>query len=271
MALIPFLLLFFIRRSDPLVIRAGVHVVIAGVLAFTGTSGAVIAYAVGLAVQMRAQLSRFGRLLACTLVMAGVGSVVFLAVNGDELLPETRLTNQISVMRTGLETVLQGGQIAYYTQERTLGSGSTSGVWRLVHWRRTITTWSDGTPAQLVFGFGLGSSETLLGILPHNEYLRALFEQGIAGFVLFIFLWSRIFLTAPASVRYIGLIVAIYSFSENNLDNFPFMSLFALCLSASGLVSHSGPARSSRRSGDGISGIASGQPSPAYRSSGSSQ
>jgi hypothetical protein len=33
-------------------------------------------------------------------------------------------------------------------------------------------------------------------------------------------------------VRYVGLIVAIYSFSENNLDNFPFMALFVLCLSA---------------------------------------
>jgi hypothetical protein len=41
--------------------------------------------------------------------------------------------------------------------------------------------------------------------------------------------------TAPAGVRYIGLIIAIYSFSENNLDNFPFMSLFILCLSARGV------------------------------------
>jgi hypothetical protein len=36
-------------------------------------------------------------------------------------------------------------------------------------------------------------------------------------------------------VRYVGLIVAIYSFSENNLDNFPFMALFVLCLSARGV------------------------------------
>jgi O-antigen ligase len=49
------------------------------------------------------------------------------------------------------------------------------------------------------------------GVLPHNEYLRLLFEQGILGFVLFVFAWWRIIVTAPAGVRYIGLIVAIYS------------------------------------------------------------
>ena len=74
-----------------------------------------------------------------------------------------------------------------------------------------------------------------MGILPHNEYLRMLFEQGIVGFLLFIFVWYRIIMTAPREVRYIGLIVAIYSFSENNLDNFPFMALFILCLSARGV------------------------------------
>ena len=57
------------------------------------------------------------------------------------------------------------------------------------------------------------------------------------GFLLFFAAWRTILKTTPASVRYIGIIVAIYSFSENNLDNFPFMSLFILFLSASDLVS----------------------------------
>jgi hypothetical protein len=144
------------------------------------------------------------------------------------------LTNQITVMSVQFQTVLDGGNVAYYEQERVLGPGSASGIWRLVHWRRTIATYLDGTFSQQLFGFGIGSSPRLLGALPHNEYLRILLEQGIVGFLLFVFAWKRIITTAPAEVRYIGLIVSIYSFSENNLDNFPFMALFVLCLSARG-------------------------------------
>jgi hypothetical protein len=94
--------------------------------------------------------------------------------------------------------------------------------------------YAEANPAQQIFGFGLGSSPVLLGKLPHNEYLRMLFEQGIVGLLLFLYAWYRVIRTSPPSVRYVGLVVAMYSFSENNLDNFPFMSLLILCLSATG-------------------------------------
>jgi hypothetical protein len=142
------------------------------------------------------------------------------------------MTKQIEVIGGQLMNVLEGGDIAYYEQERVLGPGTASGIWRVVHWRETITTYFDGTVVQRLFGFGFGSSPRILGKLPHNEYLRVLFEQGILGFLLFVFAWRRIILTAPSPVRYVGVIVAIYSFSENNLDNFPFMALFILFLSA---------------------------------------
>jgi hypothetical protein len=138
-------------------------------------------------------------------------------------------------MRLQLQTVLEGGNIAYYEQECVLGPGSASGIWTLAHWRRTIATYLDGTPAQQVFGFGLSSSPQILGKLPHNQYLRMLSEQGIIGFCPFFFAWYRIIRTAPPQIQYIGLIVAIYSFSEDNLDNFPFIALFTLCLSARGI------------------------------------
>jgi hypothetical protein len=128
--------------------------------------------------------------------------------------------------------VLAGEQVAYYDQEKVLGPGAASGIWRLAHWRQTVATYAGGSTAQKLVGFGIGSSPGFLGKLPHNEYLRVLFEQGIVGLILFLFAWSRIIKTAPRDVRYCGLILAIYSFSENNLDNFPFMSLFILCLSA---------------------------------------
>jgi hypothetical protein len=122
--------------------------------------------------------------------------------------------------------------VAYYQQERVLGPGSASGIWRVAHWRRTVTTYLDGTLLENLVGYGLGSSPRMMGKLPHNEYLRMLFEQGAIGLFLFLFCWRRVIATAPAHVRYVGLIVSIYSFSENNLDNYPFMALFVLCLSA---------------------------------------
>jgi len=237
LALIPFLLLFLIdERRDGRLVRWGVHAIVIGVLAFSGTSGAILAYAIGLAFHMRHRITPGMRLVAVILVLACALLAAALVVVEGDLLPDTRLTKQLSVIRTEFQTVMQGGELQYYDQERVLGTGTTSGIWRVSHWRRTIATYADGTAMQQLFGFGIGSSPVLLGKLPHNEYLRILFEQGIFGFILFILVWRRMFLTAPASVRYVGLIIALYSFSENNLDNFPFMSLFVLFLSASDLI-----------------------------------
>lgn len=234
LALIPFLLLFLVDPlRDKRLMRVSVHAIVVVVLAFSGTSGAVLAYVIGLAAHFRKQIPAHWRTFACTLIPLTVATgITFFAFKGTSFLPETRMTKQIEVIGDQLANVLQGGDIAYYEQERVLGPGTASGIWRVVHWRETITTYLDGTFVQQVFGFGFGSSPRILGKLPHNEYLRILFEQGILGFVLFVFAWYRIIATAPSPVRYVGLIVAIYSFSENNLDNFPFMALFILFLSA---------------------------------------
>jgi hypothetical protein len=236
LALIPFLLLFFINPlKDKWFICVFVHGVVIVVLAFSGTSGAVLAYAIGLTVHLSSMVSKSLRSIVYgTIAVGGLAAVAFLASGAEQFLPQSRLTNQITVMRSQFQTVLEGNDVAYYEQERVLGSGSGSALWRLAHWKRTVTLYLDGTPTQQIFGFGIGSSPRLLGVLPHNEYLRILIEQGIIGFFLFLFAWKRIIMTAPAQARYVGLIVAIYSFSENNLDNFPFMALFILCLSACG-------------------------------------
>jgi O-antigen ligase len=235
LALIPFLLLFLVDDfRDPLLIRLGVQAIVVTVLAASFTSGAVIAYGIGMVVHIRKRLSHAWRVHVLTAAAIGVAvaGMLFILGAGGALQSESRLTKQIGVITDELDTVVRGEQVAYFDQERELGPGAASGIWRLVHWRQTITTYWDGTLAQQLFGFGLGSSPAILGKLPHNEYLRALFEQGFIGLMLFLFTWGRVILTAPPAVRYVGLIVAIYSFSENNLDNFPFMSLLLLCLAA---------------------------------------
>jgi hypothetical protein len=238
LALIPFLLLFFINPlKDKWFVRVAAHSIVAAVLAFSGTSGAVVAYLIGLLVHLGSMVSKRVRSLVFSVAGVGVLAVVaFLSMGGLALLPETRLVNQISVMGSQMQTVFDGTTLDYYAQEKVLGSGSGSAIWRIAHWRETVQIYLDGTPAEQILGFGIGGAVRVMGILPHNEYLRLLFEQGIVGLALFLFAWYRMIRTAPVEVRYIGLIVAIYSFSENNLDNFPFMSLFILCLSARGLT-----------------------------------
>ena len=145
------------------------------------------------------------------------------------------MTTQLSLILSQAHQALDG-TLRYYDAERVLGPGAASGVWRLAHWRQTLDMYTNGTVEQRLLGFGTGSSPVLLdqNKLPHNEYLRLLFEQGAVGLFVFLFAWRGILITSPRPVRYVGLIVAIYSFSENNLDNFPFMSLFILFLSANG-------------------------------------
>jgi hypothetical protein len=233
LSLIPFLLLFFVdEKRDSLTFRIVIHAIVAGMLVYSGTSGAIIAYAIGLAIHLKDRLSACSRIAAVATLLAAGSIGVLLVANGENVLPETRMTTQLSVIPSQLKRALDGDSINFYRQERVLGEGSTSAVWRLAQWRRTIGAYADGTAEQQLLGFGVGSSIMILDTLPHNEYLRILFEQGIAGLALFVFAWRRIILTAPRPVRYLGLIVAIYSFSENNLDNFPFMSLFILLLSA---------------------------------------
>lgn len=237
LALIPFLLLFFINPAkDKWYLLVGAHCIVVATLAFSGTSGAIVAYALGLLAHLCAMVSKRVRSLAFSAAaVAALVAVAFVSVGGLRLLPESRLLNQFEVMDDQMQNVVDGNNIAYYAQEKVLGSGSGSALWRIEHWRQTLALYLDGTPAQQIFGFGIGGAVRIMGILPHNEYLRMLFEQGIVGLALFLFAWYRMIRTAPAELRYIGLIVAIYSFSENNLDNFPFMSLFILCLSARGV------------------------------------
>lgn len=234
LALIPFLLLFFINPArDKWRLRVAAHSIVVAILAFTGTSGAVVAYSIGLLVHLGSMVSRRIRSVVFSVAaVAALAIVAFVSVGGLRLLPESRLINQLAVMGDQMQNVVKGNSIAYYAQEKVLGSGSGSALWRIEHWGQTLALYLDGTPAEQIFGFGIGGAVRIMGILPHNEYLRILFDQGLLGLSLFLFAWYRMIRTAPVEVRYIGLIVAIYSFSENNLDNFPFMSLFILCLSA---------------------------------------
>ncbi len=59
--------------------------------------------------------------------------------------------------------------------------------WRLAQWTDLMTKWQ----RYPLLGFGLGNSVEVSGngLLPHNDYIRALIEGGLTGFSIFIFLF----------------------------------------------------------------------------------
>ncbi|HEY3418199.1 MAG TPA: hypothetical protein VGM23_15080, partial [Armatimonadota bacterium] len=102
----------------------------------------------------------------------------------------------------------------------------TSALWRLIHWKNTLETYWQGGWLRILFGNGLGSSNTIMGILPHNDYLRFLFELGVFGCVAILLVWGSLFRQLQPSSRWLMVMIAVYSFSENIFDNYLAMALF---------------------------------------------
>lgn len=63
-------------------------------------------------------------------------------------------------------------------------SDNNSFNWRISQWYTLLNAWREYP----LLGYGLGLSTHLVtnGLLPHNDYVRALAEEGIVGFVTFI-------------------------------------------------------------------------------------
>ena len=222
------------NRRDPLLVRLGVHGVVFGVLLITGTTGAGAAYALGFALFVIRSATSGGRRpwLAPVLAIGGVLGAGIGFWGAQSWLSESRLVMQAKVVQSQLHDLINGDDIYFGDQAQLTGQGSTSALWRLMHWRDAVRLYNDGTFMQHLFGYGVGSSEPMLGLLPHNEYLRVLLEQGLFGFILVLYVWGRMIRRAPMDVQWVGIAFAIYSFSENNLDNFPVMSMLVICLAA---------------------------------------
>jgi hypothetical protein len=82
------------------------------------SEGAVLAYAIGLAVHTRSLIPKLWRAFVYTVIsFTGVAAAPLLARNEDQLLPETRLAKQISVTGGRLQNLRVGGDV--FLRERT--------------------------------------------------------------------------------------------------------------------------------------------------------
>jgi hypothetical protein len=109
------------------------------------------------------------------------------------------------------------------------GSTDLSAFFRLIHWSNIWDLYSHGGIGTLLFGYGAGQTVVLtyLVLVPHNDYLRILAEYGPFNLIIFVcfLLHIRSGLTIGAT-KVLFVVLCIYFFSENLLDNFTSMALY---------------------------------------------
>lgn len=230
LSLMSLVLLYFINeKKDSTYVKAALNLFVIFFLVIASTAGAIIAYITATIFKYRAGIPHKKYFLIGLLLIVVMS---FLLLPAVEILPAKKIINHYMAIKDYLsEGLLYQGEVNYY--KITSQYGFSSGVWRLEQWKKTIYLIKDSDLLRLLFGYGIGSSNLLIGNLPHNEYLRVLLEQGIVGFVSILFFFITIYRRIDHSYRYLMLMFAIFSFSENNIDNFMFMSLFIMFMATS--------------------------------------
>jgi O-antigen ligase len=226
LALIGLALPFFLNDDDRRLRQALVHGAAIVTIALTGTLGAILGYAAGMAYRLRRMLT--ARLAAVGFVLVVLAAAVLLGKQGTSQL---RLVRQYEVIQDSL-SALQSDSVEFGEVVEAHGEDSTSALWRLTMWRAVLRAYAQGEPYQWAIGRGGGASYALFGILPHNEYLRLLLETGVLGLIAFLGLCWSAWRGMPHDDRYAIPMVLTYCFSENIFDNFMFMALFVFLIAS---------------------------------------
>lgn len=234
-------LLFFVDHTrDSRRLLVTVHVLTAGLLLLSGTTGALISYGIGLCVYLpRTSFARWGYPALVGGLILALLAPGFLSARKLAVIEESRLLGPIwtkmYITRVHYGDLQDGGDVNFWDLSKEYGGSElTSSLWRLSQWRETILEFQrSGWPARLL-GHGFGSSVATLGKLPHNDYLRLLFETGLCGLAANVIVWGLLFRRARPGARWPAVTMAIYTFTENNLDNFLVMSLFAMWMVSAG-------------------------------------
>ena len=125
--------------------------------------------------------------------------------------------------------------VTYAELVNLLQTTDLSFIFRLKHWLNLLNIYSNGSIFDWVFGFGVGSSSRIadISLVPHNDYLRYLFECGLVTFIGFISIIFLIIYRCGRRWESVPLFVVIfYFFSENLVNNFTAMTLFYFCAGA---------------------------------------
>lgn len=234
-------LLFF---SDPDRDRPGfkiaLHAFVVGLLLLSGTAGALLGYLAGMGFSVLR--SRFLRAL---LPVAAIGMLLGLLWLPErpadlQILGETRrigpLWTKVLVVFDHFGEIAANEPLDFLKMEREYGGAElTSAAWRLQYWRSLLQTFNDSPALARWFGQGPGACSVILTKLPHNDYLRLLIEVGLLGCAACGAAGFILYRHARPAARGRVVMLAVYAFTENNLDNFSVMSLFILFLVSAGM------------------------------------
>lgn len=234
LSLIALSILFLIDdRHDPLYRKVAMHGLILILLLYAGTCGAILAYAFGLALRFvllhNAPLMKRAKYICLLILVLAVLYGVWLSGIDSKISVIGRLGVQMEVIKDQLWLAISGYSVDYGQLADTYGGESLSGAWRIAHWRNVLGVFFSGNTLNQLLGFGSGASYEMEK-LPHNDYLRILFEYGFVGFSLTIGFYILIVRHVPRRHLYVLAVVACYAFTENIIDNLMFMSLFVLWL-----------------------------------------
>lgn len=148
-------------------------------------------------------------------------------------LPEVGVFARIRPLLDSLRLLVDGRidlqTVSYADLVRLLHTTDLSFLFRLKHWLGLLHLYAEGTPYQWAFGFGLGASVRLsdVHLVPHNDYLRLLFECGLVTLLGFVTLLLSAFTAIGRRWELVPLlVVGFYFASENLVNNYLAMSVF---------------------------------------------
>jgi len=231
-------LLFLIdQEKDSRAKKISIHAILILFLLLSGTSGAILAY-------LGAMLFKYLLLLKSArryrnkwiLVPIGIALLVLGYLLTTNLFMDVpivkRIVTQLYVVWHELPLAASGHELDYGNLMRMYGTNDCSGIWRISHWRTCVDVVADANIVQLFCGHGIAASSLLLYKVPHNDFLRVLIEQGIIGLTLYTAFFITVFRRIDSRHWYCIVMVALYCFSENNMENLLFMSIFVFFLAS---------------------------------------
>jgi hypothetical protein len=187
-----------------------------------GTLGVLVAVTFSLLVNV----GRDWHLLALSLFGALV-TLLYLTV--PEFGKLTRLQPVIQTIGLMVRGEIDPVTVTFAELVQRLDTKDLSFMFRIKHWLELMEVFQAGTPYQWMFGFGLGDSVrvTKLHLIPHNDYLRFLYELGFVTMAGFVLVLATIVKSIGRGWTLVPLLaVMVYFFSENLVDNFTAMLIF---------------------------------------------